>query len=244
LLGVVGKKAIHLMEPEEKTKAAKLESLWIDIGAKNKKDAQKMVAIGDPITFASKVENLANNLIVSRGTDDKVGSFVVAETLRLLNGQKFKAAVYSVSTVQEEIGLRGAKTSAYGIDPHVGVAVDVGFCSDYPGADKNTLGDVSMGKGPILHRGPNINPVVGKKLVETAKKAKIPYQMVGEPRATGTDANVIQISRAGVAAGLVSIPNRYMHTPVEVVSLNDLENAAKLLAEFVKGLSERVDFTP
>jgi len=244
ILGAIGRKAIHLMDADDRKKVPKIEDLWLDIGAKDKKEAQKLVEIGDPITFTAGFEPLRNNLAVARGFDDRVGAFVATETLRLLRRKKPKVAVYAVSTVQEELGLRGAKTSAFGVDPHVGIAIDVGHATDYPGAEKKRVGDVAVGKGPILHRGANINPVVGKRLIDTAKRRKIPYQLTGEPRATGTDANAIQLTRSGVAAALVSIPNRYMHTPVEVVSLDDLDNAAKLLAEFCLSLSERADFTP
>jgi endoglucanase len=142
------------------------------------------------------------------------------------------------------LGLRGARTSAYGIDPLVGIAIDVTHATDNPGADKRISGDIALGKGPVIERGPNINPVVGELLIEVAAKAKIPYQIDAASGATGTDANAIQITRAGVAAGLVSIPNRYMHTQVEVVSLTDLENTAKLIAETVARMDAKMDFIP
>ena len=244
VMGVVGRKAIHLMTDEDRKGGLKLDKLWLDIGAKDKKDALKRVAVGDPITFQPGFDMLTDDLAASRGFDDKVGSFVVMETLRLLKRRRPKAAVFGVSTVQEELGLRGAKTSAYGVDPDVGIAIDVGHASDYPGAEKKRIGEAGLGKGPILHRGGNINPVIERRLKEAARKAKIPHQITAEPRATGTDANAIQISRAGVATALISIPNRYMHTPVEMVSLKDLENAAKLLAQFIGDLTERVSFIP
>jgi tetrahedral aminopeptidase len=149
-----------------------------------------------------------------------------------------------VATVQEEIGLRGARTSAYGISPDIGIAVDVTFATDFPSMDKRKCGNIKIGEGPVIAKGPNINPRVFNLLVETAKKAKIPYQIEGISRATGTDANVIQMTRAGVAAGLVSIPNRYMHTQVELISLKDLENAAKLLSAFVLRLERGIDLIP
>ena len=203
-----------------------------------------MVSIGDPITFAETFSNLRNGLVAGRGFDDRVGSFVVAETLKALSKKKFAAALFGVSTVQEEIGLRGAKTSAFGIDPQVGIAVDVTFASDAPGIDKHRVGEVKLGAGPVLCRGANINPVVERLFKEAAEKEKIPYQLVAAPRGTGTDANVIQLTRGGVAAGLVSIPNRYMHTPTEVVSLKDLESTVKLLVAFVCSLKKDTDFTP
>jgi endoglucanase len=187
---------------------------------------------------------MRNGLITSPGLDDKVGVWTVMETLRLLRGRPLQAAVYCVSTVQEEIGLRGATTSAYGIHPTVGIAVDVCHASDTPGNDKKQIGDTRLGSGPVLFRGPNINPHVLDRLRDAAKGHEIAVQVKGAPRATGTDANVIQISRDGVAAGLVGIPNRYMHSPVEVVSLNDLDRAARLLAEFCANVTSQMDWTP
>lgn len=242
--GVVGKKPIHLMDAEEQKKTVEIKKLWIDIGAKDKKEVEKIVNIGDPITFELAFGRLRNGRLAATGFDDKMGTFVVMETMRLLKGQRIQSALYSVATVQEEIGLRGAKTSAYGIDPHVGIACDVDFASDYPTIDKNHVGDVALDKGPVIARGANINPTVFDMLVRTAKEKKLPHQISGSPRATGTDANFIQLTRAGVAAGLVSVPNRYMHTPVEVVSIADLENAARLLAEFVRKVTPKTDFIP
>jgi endoglucanase len=152
--------------------------------------------------------------------------------------------LFAVSTVQEELGLRGARTACFGIDPQVGIAVDVTHASDCPDIDKRMAGEVKVGAGPAIEVGANINPTVSKLLFDTAKRRKIPHQRSGAPGATGTDANAIQISRAGVAAGLVSIPNRYMHTPIEVVSLKDLENAAKLLAETIARIDGKTDFIP
>ena len=245
LLGVIGKKPIHLMTDEDRKKVPKAHEIWVDIGAKNKKDAQAKVEVGDVVTVAEGFSLMENGLAVSRAFDDKIGAFVVTETLcRLSRVKGLRAELAAVSTTQEEIGLRGARTSAYGIDPHVGIAVDVGFASDHPGAEKEIVGDVRLGGGPILHKGANINPVVGRLLVDAARKKKIPFQMTAEPRASGTDANPIQITRSGVAAGLLSIPNRYMHTPVEMVSLDDVDNSVRLLIEFVRALRPDMDFTP
>jgi len=246
ILGIVGKKAIHLMEEEERKSAGspKLHSLWLDIGAKKKAEAEKLVSIGDPVTFAAGFENLLNDFVVSRGFDDKMGAFIVAETLRLLSKKKPQAAIFGVSTVQEEIGMRGARTSAYGIDPDVGIAIDVTHSTDYPGSDVKKTGEIKLGKGPAISRGPNINPMVFETLVSVAKSGKTPYQIEASPGATGTDANAIQVNRAGVAAGLVSVPNRYMHTPIEVISLADLENTVKLLAAFSLKVNTKMSFIP
>jgi endoglucanase len=176
--------------------------------------------------------------------DDKVGVWTVMETLRLLHGRPVQASIYAVSTVQEEIGLRGATTSSYGIDPHVGIAVDVTHSTDTPGTDKKQIGEVKLGGGPVLYRGPNINPKVLAGLEAAATRLDIKVQMRGAPKATGTDANAIQLTRDGVATGLIGLPNRYMHSPVETVSLDDLEQSAHLLAEFCASVTPDADWTP
>ena len=243
--GVIGRKPIHLMKPDERTKPdLKLEQFWIDIGAKDRKDALKVVAIGDPITICRRFTELRNGLVAARGFDDRVGAWTVVEVMRRLGRVKFNCAVYGVSTVQEEVGLRGARTATFGIDPHVGIAIDVGFTSDYPDGDKKVTGEIAIGKGPILHRGPNINPRLAALMEKTAKRKRIAFQMQAEPRATGTDANAMQIARAGAATGLVSIPNRYMHTPVEVVALKDLDAAVNLIAATIAELKPGTNLTP
>lgn len=243
--GVIGRKPIHLMKPEERGQAKiEIQDLWIDIGAPNRKAALKRVSIADPVTYRLGMERLGEDFVTSPGLDDKVGAYVVMEALRLASKRSLKCALYAVATVQEELGLRGARTSCYGIDPLVGIAVDVTHATDNPGADKKIAGDVALGKGPVIDLGANINPVLGELFIETARRKKIPYQLAAAPGATGTDANAIQISRAGVAAGLIGIPNRYMHTQVEVVSLADLDNAAQLIAETVARIDAKTDFTP
>ncbi len=242
--GVIGKKPIHFMEEEDKRKKHEIHTFAIDTGARKKKDLDGVVSIGDPITFPPGFRVLKNSLLASRSFDDKAGVFVLTEMMRKLIKRKLRAGVFAVSTVQEEVGLRGARTSAYAIKPEVGIAIDVDFSSDYPGIDKKRVGEESLGKGPVLHRGANINPVLEKLLIKTAKEKNIPYQLSGSPRITGTDANVMQITRAGVATAVVSIPTRYMHTPIEVVSIRDMENAVKLLVSFVTSLSGKVNFTP
>jgi endoglucanase len=247
VLGVTGRKAIHLMNDEDRRKVPEIHELWIDIGAKDADAARKLVAIGDPVTYDPNYEEMPNDLAVSRGFDDKMGAWVVAETLRRV-GQASKkepaAAVFAVATVQEEIGLRGARTSAFGIDPLVGIAVDVTHASDQPDIDKRKVGDIKLGAGPVIARGANISPIVFQRLVEAADKAKIPYQVAAAAGGTGTDANAIQLNRAGVATGLLSVPLRYMHTPVEVLSLKDLDHAADLLAAFILAIDEKTGFVP
>jgi putative aminopeptidase FrvX len=242
--GVVSRKAPHLLTNEERNKVPQFTDIWVDIGAKDRREAEELIRLGDPVTATLQFRELRNNLVSSPGLDDKVGVWTVMEVLRLLHGRNLQASVYCVSTVQEEIGLRGAATSAYGIHPAVGVAVDVCHATDTPGNDKKTVGETRLGNGPTLFRGPNINPHVFDRLEGTARQNEIPVQVRGVPRATGTDANAIQISRDGVAAGLVGIPNRYMHSPVEVVALEDLDRAARLLAEFCASVTSQMDWTP
>ena len=241
VLGVMGKKPVHLLSGKERKKVAKIEELWIDIGAKNEKEAKAVLNIGDPIVPAVGLEVLNEDIVVARGFDDKAGAFVISETLKILSQKRPKASFYGVATVQEEIGLRGAKTSAYRISPDIGIAIDVTFATDFPSMDKKKVGDIKIGGGPVIARGPNINSKIFDLFVEVAKKEKIPYQVEGISRATGTDANVIQLTKTGVATGLVSIPNRYMHTQVELVSLKDLENTSKLLSAFVLRINKETD---
>jgi endoglucanase len=242
--GVTGKKAIHVMTPEERKKSPEVQDLWIDIGVKSRQEAEELVRVGDPITYAEAFETLRGDIAVSRAFDDKAGSFAVGDVLRLLEGKRFSAAVFAVSTVQEEVGLRGATTSAYGVDPKVGIAVDVTHATDHPDMDRRKLGDVKLGKGPVIARGANISPVVENMLIQAAVDEGIPYQLEAAPRGTGTDANAIQLTRAGVATGLLSIPLRYMHTAVETIALEDVVNVSRLIAAFIQRVTPETDFTP
>jgi endoglucanase len=244
ITGIVARKAIHLLTPEERKKVPEFTDLWVDIGAKTKDEAEQVVRSGDPVTFALGYRDLRNGLAAAPAMDDKVGLWVVMEALRLLKGRELRASVTSVSTVAEEIGLRGAVTATYTVNPHVGIAVDVCHATDTPNGDKKQLGEVKCGGGPVVFRGPNMNPRVVDLLEKTAATHAIPIQIRGLPRAAGNDGNVMQISRQGVAIGVVGIPNRYMHSPVEVVHLDDLTNAAKLLAEFSATVGPDHDWTP
>ncbi|MCA9264004.1 MAG: M42 family metallopeptidase [Planctomycetales bacterium] len=240
---VIARKPIHLLEDEERKQVVKLQDLWLDIGAASREEARQLVRIGDPVTLELGYQELRNNLANSPGMDNKTGLWVVVESLRRAAGS-LDCALYAVSTVQEEIGLRGARTSAYGIDPQIGIAVDVTHATDCPTIDKRPNGEISLGKGPVIFRGPNMNPVVTDRLIDCASTKSIPCQLSAIGRATPNDANSLQITRAGVATGLVSIPNRYMHSAVETISLDDIDHAATLLAEFAKGVTEDDDFTP
>lgn len=244
LLGVLGRMPIHLLEEDERKTVTKMHKMFIDLGL-GAEEVKRTVRIGDPITFDVGLEEFGDNMAVSRGFDDKMGAWACAEVLRLVReAGGAKGSVVAAATVQEEIGLRGGTTSAYGINPDVGIAVEVGHATDYPDVDKRKHGEAKCGSGPIITRGANINPRVFELLVAAAEAEKIPYQIDGEPRGTGTDANAIQLTRGGKAAALVSVPLRYMHTPTEVLSLEDLENTAKLLAAFVMRLEPGTDFTP
>jgi len=251
VLGVIGKKPIHNTAPEDRHKGAKLEDLYIDIGAKDKAEALKRVRIGDPITMTVGFERMPNDLAIARAMDDRIGAFVVLEALKKVStyvrkkkSHALDCAFYAVCSVQEEVGLRGATTAAYSIDPHVGIAVDVGFATDYPSENKKTIGDYKLGAGPILHRGANINPPLSEMMESLCDKHNIPYQISGDGGIMGTDAGAIQINKRGVAAALVSIPNRYMHSPIEMISLQDVENSSELLAQVAINLKANQSFIP
>lgn len=236
--GVTGKRAVHLMSPEDRKKVPEIHEMWIDIGAKSKKDALARVSIGDTATYDHEFELLHGSIGTARAFDNKVGAYIVGETLiRLAAAKKRPAAqVVAVGTAQEEIGVRGATTSSYAVNPHIAIAVDVGHATDHPDCDNRKYGETKLGAGPIICRGPNINPLVFERLLAAAKKAKIDYQLEADPRPTGTDARAVQMARGGVATGLISVPLRYMHTPSEMVDLADVEACVKLLVEFARAL--------
>jgi endoglucanase len=244
VVGVIGKRAIHLMDEEDRRKKSELYKLWIDIGVASREEAERTVEIGDPITIRAPLEFLCGDLAVAKSFDNRMAVWICAETLRLLQGKKLQAGVYSVSTTQEEIGLRGARTSAYGVSPLVGIALDVCHSTDYPDADKRKVGDIRLGRGPVVSRGANINPRVFELLLRAAREENIPIQIEAAPAGTGTDANIMQLNQAGMATGLISVALRYMHSPCETLSLTDLENAARLCAAFIERVTAEMDWTP
>ncbi len=244
LAGVIGKKPIHLIEEDERTKATKIKDIWIDIGAKSKKEAEELVRIGTVGVIEAPVLDFPNGRLVSRGIDDRIGAFTVLEALRLLTEDKPAASVAAVATCQEEIGAAGARTSAYSFDPQVAITVDVTFGTDHPDSNKRQDSDLKLGGGPVLSRGSANSPVIYEMLLDIAEREKIPYSLEITPGRTGTDADVIHLTRGGVATGCVSIPCRYMHSPNEMIELVDVENAAKLIACFVRSLSPETDFIP
>ncbi|MDR2586685.1 MAG: M42 family metallopeptidase [Coriobacteriales bacterium] len=244
LRGVMGRKPIHLIEPDERKNVTKIEKLFIDIGLSGK-EAKEAVRVGDAITYGVGFETYGDGFAVARAFDDKIGVWIAARVLEEVKKAGGAAGdVIAAGTVQEEIGLRGGVTSAYGVNPFIGISAEVGHATDYPGIEKTRYGEAKCGKGPLIGRGPNINPVLFERLLEAAKKVEAPWQIGPEPRATGTDANAIQLSRGGKVAGLISIPVRYMHTPTEVLRLEDLDAAVSILTRFVLDLDETVDFTP
>jgi tetrahedral aminopeptidase len=242
--GVIARKPIHLLTEEERRKVPKITDLWIDIGAQSESEAREIIAIGDPVTLELGFRELRNGLATAPGMDNRVGVWVVMSALERVSRENPEAAVYAVSTVQEEIGLRGATTSAFSIDPQLGIAVDVTHATDCPTIEENNYGRVKVGSGPVLFRGPNINPVVYRELTKLAGEHEIPVQPNGISRAASNDGNALQVNRGGVATGIVALPNRYMHSPVEVISLDDLENAASLIAHFCLSVKTDSDFTP
>lgn len=242
--GVISRKAIHLLTPDEKKKVVEVKDMWIDIGAKDAEDAATDVTIGDPVTVTLGLQEMRNGIANAPAMDNRTGVWVVIEAFRRALEKGVDCTLVAASTVQEEIGLRGARTAAYGIDPHVAIAVDVTHATDCPSIDKRQRGSIALGEGPVILRGPNVNPRVHEFLMQVAGDEDIPHQVAALGRAAPNDSNALQITRAGVATGLVQIPNRYMHSAVETVSLDDLDRCADLLAAFAGALAEDSDFTP
>ena len=243
--GVVGKKPIHLMKPDERDKVTKFSDMWVDIGALNRAEASERLSIGDCGVLDAKVTDMPNNRIVSRSIDDRIGAFIVLEALRRYAAKPGTARVVAVATCQEEIGFSGggARAAAHSIRPQMAIAVDVTFATDHPGIEKKEVGEHKLDGGPVLTRGSVTSPVVFRLLRSTADELSIPYSLHAAGRSTSTDADAIQLAREGVATGLVSIPNRYMHSPNEMVSLDDLDRAATLIAEVCRRVTATTDFT-
>jgi tetrahedral aminopeptidase len=242
--GVIGRKPAHQLDADDRAKNLRITDLWVDIGAADREDAQKVVAVGDPIALDSYYEKLRGGKFCARGCDDKIGAWVAAEVIRALSKKKINVCVMSVASVMEEVAGTGAKVSSYDLKPDAAIAIEVGFASDYPGMDAKRGGEAKVGKGPILYRGSQINPILGAGLIETAKKLKIPYQIQGYPRPGGTNLRDIQMSRGGVATAHVDAANRYMHTPGEVISQTDLDNAVKIIAAYLEKHPAKKDYTP
>jgi putative aminopeptidase FrvX len=243
--GVVGNVAPHLSKHEDdKHRPPKIHDLFIDIGAGSRKEAEGLVRVGDPITLVDEFEVLRKDLVVARAFDNRIGTFAVAEAVRLLKESKTKLApeICAVSNVQEEVGLLGARQIAYSLKPDVALVVDVTHATDYPTVSKTQHGDIKIGKGPALTHGGCNHPEVVARLEAVAKAKKIPLQHEAMSATSGTDTDVIFWTRGGIASALVSLPNRYMHSPVELVSLKDLEKVPELLAGFAQSLKAGEQF--
>ena len=247
VVGVVGKKAIHLQKEEERKQPSKTRDLWVDVGAEDRDAAAGLgIRVGDPIVVDASMVRLAGDLVASRAIDNRIGAYVVLEAVRLLAEDVPDACAMAVATTQEEIGYHGggARVSAFSLEPDVALVVDVTFSTDVPNMEKKELGEHELGGGPVLSRGSAAHPVVFDRLVEAAEAEGISYTIQAAPKATRTDADAIHLTRAGVPTGLVSVPNRYMHSPNEVVSAADLDATARLLAAFIRRLDGETDFTP
>jgi endoglucanase len=246
VVGVIGKKAIHMIKQEDRDKVSKITDLWIDIGAASKAEALDRVRVGDAGVISTTLQELPNGRLVSRSIDNRIGAFVVLEALRRLAADSPTACVAAVATTQEEISYTGggARTSAFRLEPDAAIVVDVTHATDFPGAEKKEHGDFKLGGGPVLSRGSAVSQVVFDQLVAAAEAEKIPFAIEAAPRATSTDADAIYTARRGIATGLVSVPCRYMHSPNEMVALEDLDRAAALLAAWVRRLGPATSFVP
>ena len=245
VFGVIGKKPVHLMKNDDREKASKMTDLWVDVGAANKSEAEERLQVGDPGVIDSRAMDFPNKRLVSRSIDDRIGAFTALEALRRYAKNPGKARVVAVATTQEEIAWHGggALICAACLNPKMAIVIDVTHASDSPGMEKKELGDHKLGSGPVLTRGALINPVAFNLLRTAAEKKKIPFTINAAGRDTSTNADAIHIAREGVATALVSIPNRYMHSPNEMVSLEDVERTAELIAEACREISDKTDFT-
>jgi putative aminopeptidase FrvX len=242
--GVIGRKPIHLLELEQRKKVVELKGLHIDIGAADRDEASGLVRVGDPVVIAAEPVRLAGDRLASRSMDNRLGSYVALEALRRCHERgSLQASFVAVAAVQEEIGLFGARTSAFEVRPDLAVAVDVTHATDAPGVDEKEVGSHPLGSGPVIGRGSTLSPKMFELLVETAEDEGIEYSVGASGRGTSTDADVIQISRSGIPTGLVSIPLRYMHSPVELVDLGDLEDTVELVAAFAARVADGIDLS-
>jgi putative aminopeptidase FrvX len=241
--GVVGKKPIHLLKDEDRKKVPELKDLHIDIGARDGDDARSRVRIGDVAVIAGEPVELPNGRYASRSMDNRIGCFVALEAARLVaEAGGAPGDVYACAVTQEEITFGGARTTAYSLRPDVAIAVDVTFETKAPGQDEREVGRHHFGSGPVVTRGSTLDPQVYELLHSTGEAEGIPFTVAASSRATWTDADAFHISRAGIPSGLVSVPLRYMHSPVELVQLDDVENAAKLIAAFARRLTADLDW--
>jgi endoglucanase len=242
--GVVGRKPIHLLDPDQRQKVVELKGLHIDIGAADREETAAMVRIGDPVVVDAEPQPVAGERLVSRAMDNRLGAYVALEALRRCHERgSLRGSFAAIAAVQEEIGLFGARTSAFEVRPDLAVAVDVTHATDAPGIDEKEVGSHPLGSGPAIGRGSTLSPKVFELLVEAAEEAGIEHTVDASGRGTSTDADAIQISRSGIPTGLVSIPLRYMHSPVELVDLRDVEATVELIAAFAARLNGGIDLS-
>ncbi|RWB72406.1 MAG: M42 family peptidase [Mesorhizobium sp.] len=247
VLGVVGRKAIQTFKASDSAQTPSLKDLWIDIGARSREEAMEVVDVGSAVTIQGHFEALRGGLAVGRAFDNKAGLFVGAEMLRCLSeegGVHPDVGLYILGTVQEEIGSRGAKTAAFNINPKTGLAIDMGVAMDFPRGRPEDQGRLDLGKGPAITQGANTNPVVFDLLRSVAEQEDIPFQIQALGSSSPTDARVIQEAGGGVATGVLSVPLRYMHTPSEVLCLNDVQATVDLVCAYCRRLTPALDFTP
>ncbi|MBL9126870.1 MAG: M42 family metallopeptidase [Verrucomicrobiales bacterium] len=244
VLGVIGNVAPHLTKSDGDKKYPKIDELFVDIGVGSKKEAEKVVRIGNPVTLVDEFAKLRGDLAVARAFDNRIGTFAVAETLRLLKQEAkgLKAEVCAVSNIMEEIGLLGARQIAYTLKPDVALVVDVTHATDYPSVSKTLHGDIRLGQGPTLTHGGANHPEVVRRLEKVADDLGVSLQHEAQSGTSGTDTDAIFWTRGGIPSALISLPNRYMHSPVEVVNLKDLECIPRLMAGFAKSLKKGEEF--
>jgi putative aminopeptidase FrvX len=242
--GVAGRKPIHLLEPDQRKKVVELKSRHIDIGVADREEAEELVRVGDPVVIRTEPMQVAGTRLVSKSMDNRLGAYVALEsTRRCAEGAGPGGSMAGVAAVQEEIGLFGARTAAFELRPDIAIAVDVTHATDAPGVDEKEVGRHPLGSGPAIGRGSTLSPKVSELLIETAEAEGIEYSLSASGRGTSTDADVLQISRSGIPTGVVSIPLRYMHSPVEMVDLSDVESTIALLAAFGSRIKAGVDLS-
>jgi endoglucanase len=241
--GVIGKKPIHLLKDDERKKVARMDQLHIDIGVRDAAEAAALVRVGDVAVIAGDPVELPNGRLVARALDNRLGCYVALEAARrVAEAGGAPGDVVAVAAVQEETAFGGSTTTAYALRPDVALVVDVTHATDVPGIDKHELGAHAFGSGPVIERGSNLNPRVSDLLLDAAEAASIPFTLQASARYTGTDADAVHVSRGGVPTGCIGLPLRYMHSPVEMVQLDDIERAAELVAAFAQRLGAETSF--
>lgn len=245
--GIIGRKAIQTFKAKDSTETPTLKDFWIDIGATSRNEAEELVKIGSPVTLQAEVARLMGTHAVARAFDNKAGLFIGAELVRRLSedgGMHPDVGFFALGTVQDEIGSRGAQTAAFTLAPHTALAIDMGVAVDYPRARPEDHGRLDIGKGPGISQGPSTNPIVFDIVKRAADEEGIAYQLQANGKTSPTDARLLQTSRGGVATGLLSVPLRYMHTPSETLSLDDIDATIDLVCAYCRRIRTDTDFTP